>query len=137
LNVYKVFYLLDAEPPEFVNCPDAVTRYTDRGSDVATNVTWDIPTAIDNSQQGQSCGGANTVIINQTDGLDYGSDFQEGFHIIIYQATDGKGLTATCSFYVIIESKFQKRIGYFLLFFPSGEYSILSVDSPRMSLLYS
>ena len=111
--MYKVFYLLDAEPPEFVNCPDSVTRYTDRGSDVATNVTWDIPTAIDNSQQGQSCGGTSTVIIDQTDGLFYGSDFQEGFHIIKYQATDGKGLTATCSFYVIIESKFQKRVGYF------------------------
>ena len=113
LNVYKVFYLLDAEPPEFVNCPDSVTRYTDRGNDVATHVTWDIPTAIDNSQQGQSCGGTSTVIIDQTDGLSYGSDFQEGFHIIKYQAADGKGLTATCSFYVIIESKLQKRVGYF------------------------
>ena len=110
---FSFIYLLDAEPPEFVICPDSVTRYTDRGSDVATNVTWDIPTAIDNSQQGQSCGGTSTVIIDQTDGLDYRSDFQEGFHIIKYQATDGKGLTATCSFYVIIESKLQKRVGYF------------------------
>lgn len=109
------FYLLDAEPPEFVNCPDSFTRYTDRGSDVATNVTWDIPTAIDNSQQGQSCGGTSTVVIDQTGGLDYGSDFQKGFHIIKYKATDGKGLTATCSFYVIIESKFQKHVGYFYI----------------------
>jgi hypothetical protein len=26
---------------------------------------------------------------------------------------------------------------YFFFFFPSGEYSILNVDSPHMSLLYS
>lgn len=55
------------------------------------------------------------MVIDQTGGLDYGLDFQKGFHIIKYKATDGKGLTATCSFYVIIESKFQKHVGYFYI----------------------
>ena len=68
-------------------------------------MTWNELIVIDNSQQGESCGGTSTVTVNQVAGLPYGSDFPEGFHIVQYEATDGNGLKSTCSFYVIVESK--------------------------------
>ncbi|XP_071132591.1 sushi, von Willebrand factor type A, EGF and pentraxin domain-containing protein 1-like isoform X2 [Mytilus edulis] len=94
----------DAEPPEFVNCPTTIIRYADRGSDVATNVTWNKPIIIDNSQQGQACGDQSEPLLKQVEGLQPGSDFSEGFHLIKYEAKDGNGLTAFCSFNVIIET---------------------------------
>ncbi|CAG2241797.1 unnamed protein product [Mytilus edulis] len=94
----------DAEPPEFVNCPTSIIRYADRGSDVAINVTWTEPIIIDNSQQGQSCGDQSKPLLKQVEGLPPGSDFSAGFHMIKYEATDGNGLTAFCSFTVIIET---------------------------------
>ena len=39
--------------------------------------------------------------------------------------------------YVVIISGLKQNACWSFFFFPSGEYSILSVDSPRMSLLYS
>ncbi|XP_076075711.1 uncharacterized protein LOC143046433 [Mytilus galloprovincialis] len=93
----------NAEPPEFVNCPTSIIRYADRGSDVATNVTWNEPIITDNSQQGESCGDQSNPLLEQVEGLPHGSDFSAGFHLIKYEATDGNGLTSFCSFTVIIE----------------------------------
>ncbi|CAC5361884.1 unnamed protein product [Mytilus coruscus] len=94
----------DAEPPEFVNCPTSIIRYTDKGSDKATNVTWNEPIIIDNSQLGQACGDQSKPLLKQVEGLPPGSDFSDGFHLIKYEATDGNGQTAFCSFNVIIET---------------------------------
>lgn len=71
---------------------------------MATNVTWNKPIIIDNSQQGQACGDQSEPLLKQVEGLPPGSDFSEGFHLIKYEATDGNGLTAFCSFNIIIES---------------------------------
>lgn len=73
---------------------------------MAINVTWTEPIIIDNSQQGESCGDQSKPLLKQVEGLPPGSDFSAGFHMIKYEATDGNGLTAFCSFTVIIESMF-------------------------------
>lgn len=67
-------------------------------------MTWNEPIIIDNSELGQACGDKTKPVLKQVEGLTPGSAFSEGFHLIKYEATDGNGLTAFCSFNVIIES---------------------------------
>lgn len=71
---------------------------------MATNVTWNDPIIIDNAPKGQACGDQSNPVLKQVEGLPPGSAFSEGFHLIKYEATDAKGLTAFCSFNVIVES---------------------------------
>lgn len=102
--ISSVLYL-DAEPPVFIYCPRSIVRYADRGSDIATYVTWDKPIIIDNAQQGEACGEKSKPSLKQIGGLEPESDFSKGYHLIEYEAIDGNKNTAFCSFNIIIESK--------------------------------
>lgn len=105
-DVFWSFLLyLDAEPPVFDNFPRSIVRYADRGSDTATNVTWDEPIIMDNAQKGEACGDRSKPSLKQVGGSLPKSDFSKGSHLIKYEAIDGNEQTASFSFNIIIESK--------------------------------
>lgn len=82
----------DTQAPTISGCPSNISQSSTAGT-CGRVVTWTAPTANDN------CSGAS---ISQTAGLAPGSTFPVGTTTITYTATDGAGLTATCSFTVTI-----------------------------------
>ncbi len=78
----------DIEAPEFVTCPPDGYDVDVFTNDCVTNIYWVIPTATDNC----------SVTVVQTEGPAYGSTVGPGSYYIEYVATDGAGLTDTCSF---------------------------------------
>ncbi len=81
----------DVTPPSISGCPGSIVLNAGAGCDAIA--TWTAPTASDN------CSG---VSIAQTGGAASGSTFPLGTTTITYTATDGAGLTSTCSFTVAV-----------------------------------
>jgi hypothetical protein len=86
----------DVENPYFVQCPDDVFT----GAEVdecGAYVNYALPLAEDN------CGGFLGVTVTLIDGLAPGALFPLGTTTVTYEAVDGAGLTATCTFDVTVE----------------------------------
>ncbi|XP_078614728.1 uncharacterized protein LOC144883882 [Branchiostoma floridae x Branchiostoma japonicum] len=83
----------DSHPPTIHDCPDNITMVT--ATDGVT-VTWDAPTAMDNS------GREITITASKDPGSRFYFADQE--HVVMYTARDIAGNTATCSFWVILKS---------------------------------
>nr|XP_022289245.1 sushi, von Willebrand factor type A, EGF and pentraxin domain-containing protein 1-like isoform X2 [Crassostrea virginica] len=84
----------DSNPPEIIDCPNTIYKYTDRNSRTAI-VWWKKPIATDNS---------NNVTLHQTKGPANGTLFRVGFTEIQYQATDSAGNKSPfCTFFVAVE----------------------------------
>jgi len=81
----------DVTAPVIVACPSNINLNASATCDAVA--TWTAPTVNDN------CTGAT---ITQTAGSASGSTFPLGTTTITYTATDGAGLTATCSFDVVV-----------------------------------
>jgi predicted outer membrane repeat protein len=92
----------DAQPPS-ITCPANIVRSTDAGQCSAA-VTYANPTYSDNCP------------LNGPAGLDHlmgglsNSSFQKGTTAITWQATDGAGLTKTCSFSITINDMQKPNI---------------------------
>lgn len=84
--------ITDNEAPLIVNCPANISQNNDIGVCGAA-ITWTAPTATDN------CPGVN---VTQSLGLANGAVFPLGTSTIQYIATDGAGLTDTCTFSITI-----------------------------------
>jgi len=80
----------DTQPPS-ITCPDNLTRNTDAGQ-CSAMVTYETPTYSDN------CAATPAL----TSGLASGSAFPKGLNVVQWEATDGAGLTKTCSFTVTV-----------------------------------
>ena len=87
------FRFKDVQRPAFQNCPSSIDRLADRSS-TSTLVTWNIPTATDNSG----------TIPNITHfGKQPGERFSAGpQHRIRYLASDEEGNVAECAFKVSV-----------------------------------
>ncbi|XP_078695204.1 low-density lipoprotein receptor-related protein 2-like [Branchiostoma floridae x Branchiostoma belcheri] len=87
--------ILDSHPPTILNCPGSITMET--ATDGVT-VTWDAPTAVDNSGRD----------VTLTASKDPGSRFYfaDPQNIVTYTARDISGNTATCHFWIILKSEF-------------------------------
>ncbi|MFK7810581.1 MAG: HYR domain-containing protein [Saprospiraceae bacterium] len=85
--------IFGAEGP-ILECSNNILT-TVSGSVTTAVVAWEEPTAT------SSCAIGNTMVA-QTTGLPSGSEFPIGTTTITYEATDGCGTTATCSFDVIV-----------------------------------
>lgn len=97
MHLEYVFYILDSDPPEILDCPNTIFKYTDRNSRTAL-VWWKKPIASDNS---------NNVTLHQTKGPANGTLFRVGFTEIQYQATDSAGNKSPyCTFFVAVEGKY-------------------------------
>ncbi len=83
----------DAQAPTITLCPSnqSLSMATGQCTAVATYAT---PTATDN------CAPAPTV--TKVSGLASGSNFPKGTSVVVWRATDGAGLTKTCSFTVLV-----------------------------------
>lgn len=98
LNYLFVIYILDSNPPEIIDCPNTIYKYTDRNSRTAL-VWWKKPIATDNS---------NNVTVHQTKGPANGTLFRVGFTEIQYQATDSAGNKSPfCTFFVAVEGEYE------------------------------
>ena len=79
----------DNEDPDILNCPDPVTAYAPSGG--SASVTWNVPTAVDNS-------GTVTLV----GGNEPGDVFNLGNHLVTYVAVDQYNNQATCNFIVSV-----------------------------------
>jgi hypothetical protein len=84
----------DAQPPS-IACPANIVRSADQGQCNAV-VVYNNPTYSDNCPLTGSAG-----IMHLVGGLS-GSTFLKGFSAVTWQATDGAGLTKTCSFNITV-----------------------------------
>ncbi|KAL8562352.1 hypothetical protein ACOMHN_066066 [Nucella lapillus] len=82
---------IDTQPPT-LTCPKAISRPAVSG-DVSTPVTWSGPVVTDNA-------GSDLVTVRTSPVA--GTVFREGRHTVTVRATDRMGLTASCSFTVIV-----------------------------------
>ncbi len=83
----------DTQAPTFTLCPSSQSINTDPNQCSAV-ATYTTPTASDN------CAPPPTVV--KTSGLASGSAFPKGANTVVWKATDGAGLTKTCSFTVTV-----------------------------------
>ena len=83
--------MVDVTAPTIVACPSNIS--VNAGASCNAVATWTAPTVTDN------CSGATIV---QTAGSASGSAFPLGTTTITYTATDGAGLTSSCSFSVTV-----------------------------------
>lgn len=83
--------VVDAQAPS-LTCPANASPSTDPGQCTAV-VNFTAPVGTDN------CSGVSTA---QTSGLSSGASFPIGISTVAFQATDGAGLTTTCSFTVTV-----------------------------------
>ncbi|XP_038050781.1 sushi, von Willebrand factor type A, EGF and pentraxin domain-containing protein 1-like [Patiria miniata] len=84
---------IDIEPPRFTSCPSSFSVEADNRQ-TSANVSWEAPTATDNVPYG--------LTVYQTQGVPPGSLFSQGSHTITYEARDGQGNTAECTFTVTV-----------------------------------
>ncbi|MBX7093572.1 MAG: HYR domain-containing protein [Flavobacteriales bacterium] len=84
--------VVDAQAPVITSCPSNISVNASAGICGAV-ASWTAPSVTDN------CSGAT---ITQTSGPASGSTFPVGVTTIVYTATDGAGLTATCTFTVTV-----------------------------------
>ena len=84
--------LKDVTPPT-ITCPTNIVRSSDPGFNTAV-VTYTDPAFSDN------CSGSSIAIVPP--GLPSGSTFPQGITSVIWQATDGVGLTQRCTFTVTV-----------------------------------
>ena len=87
--------LTDLEAP-VISCPDDIEERARDGENIAS-ISWPIPSVFDNS-------GA-TIIPENTAGLEPGSDFELGEHLLMYLATDEAGNENSCTFIVLVVGK--------------------------------
>ena len=83
----------DTQSPT-ITCPDAIMAYAD-ASRTSTTVMWDQPTVTDNSNE--------VITPQQMAGFPPRSNFGRGSHFIKYEASDGAGNTAVCTFSIIVQ----------------------------------
>ncbi|MEM9819885.1 MAG: GEVED domain-containing protein, partial [Bacteroidota bacterium] len=81
-------------PTLVLNCPDDINQITAPGQNSAV-INWTAPLSTSNCPTG-------TVNLIQTGGLANGSAFPVGTTTITYEASDDCGLTASCSFDIIV-----------------------------------
>jgi len=86
-----IIKVVDIQAP-IITCPGSVTRNTEPNQCAAT-VTYTTPTATDN------CPSPTVILMS---GLASGSSFPKGINVVTWKATDGAGLTKTCSFKVTV-----------------------------------
>ncbi|XP_033636703.1 sushi, von Willebrand factor type A, EGF and pentraxin domain-containing protein 1-like [Asterias rubens] len=84
---------VDKQKPS-LTCPKSANAYANAG-ETFTSVSWELPTAADNSK--------TKVEVVQTAGLPPRGTFGKGSHIIQYEALDGSGNRATCEFSVVVQ----------------------------------
>jgi gliding motility-associated-like protein len=82
--------VIDLEAPEFVNCPGNISIGTYTG---CTGTTWTPPTATDN---------CSNATVTQTSGPQPGANLTVGTYTVAYNAVDGSGNSATCSFVITV-----------------------------------
>ncbi|XP_035673138.1 sushi repeat-containing protein SRPX2-like [Branchiostoma floridae] len=82
----------DNEKPN-ITCPNDVEVKT---STVPVEVTWALPVAVDNSEERPT--------VTSLSHFDPGDDFRYGPELIAYEATDGSGNRATCTFKVLVKA---------------------------------
>lgn len=85
-----VVTILDTISPSILNCPSNITVTPD-SSNCQPSVTWVEPTTSDNC--------SSTI----SSDFSSGDSFAVGSTTVTYQAIDGSGNTATCSFDVVVE----------------------------------
>ncbi|XP_035695798.1 sushi, von Willebrand factor type A, EGF and pentraxin domain-containing protein 1-like [Branchiostoma floridae] len=95
------FSCVDVEAPTFPNCPSPISAQAEKGT-VSAFVSWAAPGAEDNSGE--------DVHVSQTVGQPPGSRFEEGFHTIVYTATDSVMNSANCSFTVTVTTPKCSRL---------------------------
>ena len=93
---YVILFLQDLEAPEFDTC-QSISEETNHGIATAM-VTWSGLAATDNSG----------IVPNVTCQPTSGNKFPIGTTVVICNATDNSGNTATCSFEVIIVGMYSK-----------------------------
>ncbi|XP_038069618.1 uncharacterized protein LOC119738747 isoform X6 [Patiria miniata] len=86
---------LDGVPP-VINCPANVLQEVTTGNRNGIEVTWNLPTATDNS------GIQPTISLTSNAQLGPGSFFPFGSYTITYRATDAEGNSESCSFIVTV-----------------------------------
>lgn len=91
-------YPIDVTAPSFTRCPSAISVTT--ASTEGMTVTWQPPTATDNSAQ-----------VTVTSMFDSGDFFDLGVTTVTYRAIDSSGNAATCEFTVTV-SKCVKSFRY-------------------------
>lgn len=84
----------DTQAPT-ITCPANQTRGTDPNQCGAA-VSYAVPTASDN------CSPAPTVTLQNPTGAGSGATFPKGQTTVVWRATDGAGLTKTCSFRITV-----------------------------------
>ena len=90
--VHTVFAsVVDLMPPSIVGCPEDISATTTPNR-VSTTVTWDPPSASDDSGQ----------IANFFNNFNPGDVFPLGTTEVVYIWTDPSGNSATCSFNVVV-----------------------------------
>lgn len=83
-----------------LQCPTSVVVYADAG-ETSARVTWDEPTASDNS-------GA-TVPVVKTGGPDIGTYQDANYYTVHYSATDETGNEANCQFSLLVRGELYIR----------------------------
>jgi HYR domain/Secretion system C-terminal sorting domain len=87
----------DSEKPVLANCPTDQILTADLGK-TCKIATWAAPTATDN------CGSVSIALTSSTAGAKSGDCFPIGKTTFTYTATDAKGNTATCSFFIMVSA---------------------------------
>ena len=89
-------FSVDSTPPQFLSCPNDISQSIPIGS-TTVFVSWNTPFVTDNS-------GIQPTLSEPSRPV---GQFPQGSYTITYQATDGSGNTAECSFVILItqESK--------------------------------
>ncbi|XP_038067480.1 mucin-19-like isoform X4 [Patiria miniata] len=87
---------VDITPPVVTVCPANIVRTVELGSGDTVQVTWDLPTATDDS-------GSPVNVVLQT-GLAPGSSFSAGVYEIVYRISDNSGNFVNCEFCVVVNT---------------------------------
>ena len=91
----------DTTPPDITGCPGDIAVSAPQGSTAAT-VTWEEPTASDNS--------GDTPTVEKTH--EPGSSFASGSTEVLYTFSDGSGNMATCGFQItVMISEYRSKLG--------------------------
>jgi len=96
-NVIKI----TVYPAPSLTCPVSQTRSTDPGQCTAS-VTYAAPTTSNNCASVMWVSGGSTPTPN---GANYNSTFPKGPTIVTWKATDGAGLTKTCTFRITVNDQ--------------------------------
>ena len=91
-----ILFILDQEAPVFTFCPNDIT--IDGVTGVEIRVNWQEPSATDNS------GVAPSLTSSRRSGDRFSVP---GSYEVVYKAVDGAGNEATCSFRIILKSKYK------------------------------